>query len=121
MLGQEAMLLQGYPMACVPEQVANTSNNQLATLAGNAVSVPVLLALMMAAVAAVDWRPGLPPPRPGPAAGGDDDADADATDEETAAQEALNALALINEKAGESTQDVGATPATPQVRCSPTR
>ena len=117
------MLLQGYPTAAAPALVAATSNNQLATLAGNAVSLPVLLTLMMAAVAAVDWRPALPPPLArARAPGGDDDADADSTeDEETAAREALDALALINKGAGESTQDVGATPATPQVRWSPTR
>ena len=126
MLGEEAMLLQGYPTAAVPDLVAATSNHQLAILAGNAVSVPVLLALMMASVAAVDWRPALPPPSPGPgpaAGGGDGDADAEAIeeDEETAAQEALNALAQICEGAAGSTQDVGAAPAMPQVRWSPTR
>jgi len=56
LLGEEALLLQGFPVAAVAAMVENTPNHVMADLAGNMVAVPVLLALLMAAVACVDWR-----------------------------------------------------------------
>ena len=56
LLGEEAMVLQGFPIAKVSDLVERTSNHVMADLAGNMVAVPVLLALMMAAVACVHWR-----------------------------------------------------------------
>ena len=53
LLGEEAMVLQGFPIAKVSDLVDRTSNHVMADLAGNMVAVPVLLALMMAAVACV--------------------------------------------------------------------
>ena len=50
------MVLQGFPIAKVSDLVERTSNHVMADLAGNMVAVPVLLALMMAAVACVHWR-----------------------------------------------------------------
>ena len=58
LLGEEAMLLQGFPIAAVSDLVKNTANHVIADLAGNMVAVPVLLVLLMAAVACVDWRDG---------------------------------------------------------------
>ena len=50
------MILQGFPIAKMPALVEATSNCILGDLAGNAVSLPVLLALVMSTIAAVDWR-----------------------------------------------------------------
>ena len=60
MLGEEALLLQGFPIATVSDLVAQTSTTNAASadLAGNMVSVPVLLALLMASVASVEWSGG---------------------------------------------------------------
>ena len=55
LLGQEALLLQGFPVSVVSDLVEATSNAALADLAGNMVSVPVLLVLLMASVASVEW------------------------------------------------------------------
>ena len=55
LLGEEAMVLQGFPIAKVSDLVERTSNHVMADLAGNMVAVPVLLALMMAAVACAQW------------------------------------------------------------------
>lgn len=55
-LGREAMLLQGFPlpqpespMSCVPERMWQE-------LAGNMVSLPCCMSILMAMLAAVDWR-----------------------------------------------------------------
>ena len=56
LLGEEAMVLQGFPIAKVSDLVERTSNRVMADLAGNMVAVPVLFALMMAAVEGVHWR-----------------------------------------------------------------
>ena len=56
LLGEEAMVLQGFPIAAVSDLVERTSNHVMADLAGNMVAVPVLLALLMSAVACVHWR-----------------------------------------------------------------
>ena len=50
------MILHGYPIAAVPDLVARSSNNMMSDLAGNMASPPVILALMMASVAAVEWN-----------------------------------------------------------------
>ena len=55
LLAEEALLLQGFPVAAVSDLVAQTSNAALADLAGNMVSVPVMLALLVASVACVEW------------------------------------------------------------------
>ena len=55
MLGEAAMVLQGFPVAKVSDLVDRTPNHVMADLAGNMVAVPVLLALLMAAVACVHW------------------------------------------------------------------
>ena len=41
LLGQEAMVLQGFPIAKVSDLVARTTNHVMADLAGNMVAVPV--------------------------------------------------------------------------------
>ena len=56
LLGEEAMVLQGFPIAAVSDLVERTSNHVLADLAGNMVAAPVLLALLMSAVACVHLR-----------------------------------------------------------------
>ena len=56
LLGEEAMILHGYPIAAVSDLVARSSNNMMSDLAGNMASPPVILALMMASVAAVEWN-----------------------------------------------------------------
>ena len=56
LLGEESMLLQGFPIAAVSDLVQKTPNSVMADLAGNMVAVPVLLALLMSSVACVHWR-----------------------------------------------------------------
>ena len=68
LLGEEAMVLQGFPIAKVSDLVNTTTNHLMADIAGNMVALPVLLALMMSAVACVSWRedqnaPGAPEPK----------------------------------------------------------
>ena len=50
------MILQGFPTAKIPALVSETPNHLLTDLAGSAVSMPVLLALVMSTISAVDWR-----------------------------------------------------------------
>ena len=85
LLGEEALLFQGYPTAAVPDLVEETPQHVLADLAGNAVSVPVLLALLMSVVVAVDWRPG----------GGDESESGDEEADAAAAEDAEHALGLL--------------------------
>ena len=59
LLGQEAMVPQGFPIAAVSYLVERTDNNVMADPAGNMVAAPVLLVLFMAAVACVHWRVGV--------------------------------------------------------------
>ena len=56
LLGEESMLLQGFPIAAVSDLVQKTPNRDLADLGGNMVAVLVLLALLMSSVACVHWR-----------------------------------------------------------------
>ena len=55
-LGREAMLLHGFPLPTPGSQLATVSESMWHDLAGNMVSLPCCLALMMAAFIAVDWR-----------------------------------------------------------------
>ena len=55
LLGEEALLLHGIPVAAVSDLVAKTPNRVMLDIAGNMVSSPTLLVLMMSAVACVDW------------------------------------------------------------------
>ena len=55
-------MLQGFPSqdATLSELVGSFSEIQMADLAGNMVSTPVMLAMAMAAISAVSWRDVLP-------------------------------------------------------------
>ncbi len=57
LLGREALLLQGFPLCRVAHLLdsATFSERFLQDLAGNMFSLPVLLAILMGACAAVDW------------------------------------------------------------------
>ena len=103
LLGEEALIFQGFPTAAVPDLVDETPQHVLAELAGNAVSVPVLLALLMSVVVAVDWRPV----RPGSGSG--DGGESESGDEEAdaaAAADAEQALGLLA-SAGEAAEGLG--------------
>ena len=50
------MCLQGLPAAAAADVAENTPNHVMADLAGIMVGVPVMMALLMAAAACVDWR-----------------------------------------------------------------
>jgi site-specific DNA-cytosine methylase len=54
LIGEESMLLQGWPIGRV--NCVGVSNALLQDLAGNAMSPPVLLAVMMATIFAVSWK-----------------------------------------------------------------
>ena len=56
LFGEESMLLQGFPIAAVPDLVQKQPNSVMADLGGNMVAVPVLFALLMSSVACVHWR-----------------------------------------------------------------
>ena len=55
LLGEEMMLLHGFPVAAVSGLVNKTANQVLADLAGNMVSTPIILILLMSSVACVEW------------------------------------------------------------------
>ena len=58
LLGKEALVLQGFPSRdpTLSELIDSYSENQMADLAGNMVSTPVMLAMAMAAISAVSWK-----------------------------------------------------------------
>ena len=58
LLGREALVLQGFPSEdpSLSELIASASEAQMADLAGNMVSTPILLALAMAAISSVSWK-----------------------------------------------------------------
>ena len=56
LLGREALMLQGYPVALVKEAVDTTSESLLADLAGNGMAVPVVLAILVSASISLSWR-----------------------------------------------------------------
>ena len=55
MLGREALLFQGWPASLIPDDDV-VSDHLLQDLAGNAVSLPAQLALMLSTFCAVPWR-----------------------------------------------------------------
>ena len=57
LLGDEAVVLQGFLVVLVSDSVSKTPHNVLQDIAGNMVSNPVLL-LLMSAVACIDWGDG---------------------------------------------------------------
>ena len=68
LLGEEALLMQGFPVSLMtPAAVSETTNALMADIAGNMVSLPVLLALTMATIAAIPWRAPTHATPPGPA------------------------------------------------------
>ena len=58
LLGREALVLQGFPSEdpTLSELIAAFSEAQMADLAGNMVSTPIMLTMAMAAISAVSWR-----------------------------------------------------------------
>ena len=60
LLGREALLMQGFPINKVMEAIENTSEEHLRRMAGNSFGFPVVLAILMATFAAVDWRESTP-------------------------------------------------------------
>lgn len=56
LLGREALLLQGYPIHRMARTMADLPERFLQDLAGNAVSLPVSLALVMASIHAISWK-----------------------------------------------------------------
>ena len=55
-LGREAMLLQGFPLPKPGSPIADVSENLWHDFAGNMVTLPCCLNILMSIVAAVDWR-----------------------------------------------------------------
>ena len=55
-LGREAMLLQGFPLPKLDSPLASVKENLWHDLAGNMVSLPCCLNILMSIVAALDWR-----------------------------------------------------------------
>ena len=70
-IGRENLALQGFPINIIRDMPGTFKETLLADLAGNMVSTPVFLAMLMSAIASVSWSP------PG---GTDSDAD-DSVDE----------------------------------------
>ena len=58
LLGREALVLQGFPSEdpALSELIAAFSEAQMADLAGNMVSTPIMLTMAMAAISSVSWR-----------------------------------------------------------------
>ena len=59
LLGRENLVLQGFPSAdpSLSELIEGTPETAMTDLAGNMVSTPVMLAIAMAAISSVSWRP----------------------------------------------------------------
>ena len=55
LLGEEALLFQGFPVASVSDLVAKTPNHLMVDLAGNMMAAPMLLLLLMTSMASVEW------------------------------------------------------------------
>ena len=57
-LGREAFLMHGFPVAmpCLQKLVDATAESVMTDLAGNMVSLPVMLAILMSAIAVLSWR-----------------------------------------------------------------
>ena len=58
MLGREALLFQGWPASLLDDDDA-VNDRLLGDLAGNAVSLPVQLALVLSTICALPWRTAL--------------------------------------------------------------
>jgi hypothetical protein len=58
LIGREALLLQGFPIDKVKALVNRTDEQLMSQLAGNMMSLPVVLAMSMAFFASVSWREG---------------------------------------------------------------
>jgi site-specific DNA-cytosine methylase len=58
LLGREALLLQGFPVGRTQALADSVAESFLQDLAGNAMALPVVLAVLMATVAAVSWKSG---------------------------------------------------------------
>ena len=56
LLGREALVLQGFPVRLVEEQLDKTSDAFHLDIAGNAMSFLVLLAVAQSAFASLHWR-----------------------------------------------------------------
>ena len=56
MLGREALLFQGFPINRMLETLSETPERLSHDLAGNAVALPVSLALLMATIFSVSWK-----------------------------------------------------------------
>ena len=58
MLGREALMLQGYPVCRVGQQADSVTERFLQDLAGNGMTLHVLLAVVQSAMAALSWKAG---------------------------------------------------------------
>eukprot|EP00812_Abedinium_dasypus_P016003 NODE_967_length_1289_cov_2.731767.p3 GENE.NODE_967_length_1289_cov_2.731767~~NODE_967_length_1289_cov_2.731767.p3 ORF type:complete len:130 (-),score=13.79 NODE_967_length_1289_cov_2.731767:79-468(-) len=56
MLGREALLFQGFPINRMLEKLSEMPERLSQDLAGNAVALPVSLALLMATIFSVSWK-----------------------------------------------------------------
>ena len=56
MTANESLMCMGWPVALRPELCSRTKENVKQSLAGNAMATPVLLSMVMSAIAALDWR-----------------------------------------------------------------
>lgn len=66
MLGREALVLQGFPIGLRPDLTAEFTEGFMQDLAGNMMTLPVLLAMVVSTIAALPWKDTgsskLPPP-----------------------------------------------------------
>ena len=67
LLGREALILQGFPVEVFLQKVRENleptetmpSESLMMDLAGNAMALPAILAMLQAGFCALDWRPGV--------------------------------------------------------------
>lgn len=66
MLGREALLVQGFPIGLRPDLTTEFTEGFMQDLAGNMMTLPVLLAMVVSTIAALPWKgtgnTKLPPP-----------------------------------------------------------
>ena len=112
LLGEESMLLQGFPIGVVSDLVAETPDKLIQDIAGNMVANPVMLIMMMSAVACVDWT------HEGLGEGPQLAEEAAASEGEEGALHALRLLVRSSSGDADDPQDDVQFPCKKKIRCS---
>ena len=106
------MLLQGFPIGAVSDLVAETPDKRIQDIAGNMVANPVMLIMMMSAVACVDWT------HEGLGEGSQLAEESPASEDVEGALHALRLLVTSSSGDADDPQDDVQSPCKKKIRCS---